>query len=129
MEVKDSTSAAVGSESAGSVFDVTIDGYGRLRARAEDFTIQALKGNLSSSMRHYLTRAQWTTVGDVPSVLNVTAELDQPLQVSRTWLTLPFPSPHCVNTNAESAIRGQKNTLHSCRRHCLPSSVVVCCVT
>ena len=81
-EVKDSTSTAVGSESEGSVFDVTIDGYGRLRTRAEEFMIQALKSNLSISMRHYFTRAQWMTVGDVPEVFNVTAELDQPLQVS-----------------------------------------------
>jgi hypothetical protein len=81
-DVKETTSTAVGSESEGSVFDVTIDGYKRLRTRAEDFMVLALKGNLSNSMRHYLTRAQWATVGDVPSVLNVTAELDQPLQVS-----------------------------------------------
>jgi hypothetical protein len=63
------------------VFDVTIAGYGRLRSRAEDFMVQALKANLSNSLRHYFTRAQWTTVGDLPSVLSVTAELDQPLQV------------------------------------------------
>lgn len=87
-EVKDSTSSAVGSEIEGSVFDVTIAGYGRLRSRAEDFMIQALKANLSNSLKHYFTRAQWTTVGDVPTVLSVTAELDQPLQVSATLLIL-----------------------------------------
>jgi hypothetical protein len=81
-EVKDSTSSAVGSEAEGSVFDVTITGYGRLRTRAEDFMIQAIKSNHSISFRHYFTRAQWTTVGDDSTAVGVTPELDQPLQVS-----------------------------------------------
>jgi hypothetical protein len=78
----------VGSESEGSVFDVAIANYGRLlRKRAEDFIIQALKSDLSSLLRCYFTKAQWTTVGDVPPVLGLTPELDQPLQVSRDLFT------------------------------------------
>jgi hypothetical protein len=85
-EVKDATSMAVGSDSEGSVFDMTIDGYRGLQKRAEDFMIDALKADLSNSFKHYLSRTQWTTVGEVPSVLAMTAELDQPLQVSRSYL-------------------------------------------
>lgn len=85
-EVKDATSTAVGSDSEGSVFDMTIDGYRRLQRRAEEFMAEALKSDLSNAFKHYLTRTQWTTVGDVPSDLAVTAELDQPLRVSRDYL-------------------------------------------
>ena len=81
-EVKDSTSSAVGSETEGSVFDVTVTGYGRLRTKAEDFMIKAIKSNHQTSFRHYFTRARWTTVGDDSTVVGVTPELDQPLQVS-----------------------------------------------
>ena len=83
-DVKDSTSNAVGSETEGSVFDVTIAGYGRLRTRAEDFMTQAIKYNHSASFRHYFTRAQWTNVGDGDEkAVGLTPELDQPLQVAR----------------------------------------------
>lgn len=60
--------------------------------------IQALKTDVSNTLRHYLTRAQWTTVGDVPSVLAVTSELDQPLQVSRDYMAFlqkTLSSSHC----------------------------------
>jgi hypothetical protein len=83
-EVKDSTSTAVGSDAEGSVFDVTIAGFGHLRNRAEDFVLQALNYDFSGSFKHYFTRSQWTTVGDEvapATVLSVTPELDQPLQV------------------------------------------------
>jgi hypothetical protein len=80
-EVKDATSAAMGSETAGSVFDATVKGYSSLRNRAEDLMSQAIKYNHSISFRHYLTRAQWTTVGDDSTTVGVTPELDQPLQV------------------------------------------------
>jgi hypothetical protein len=81
-EVKDSTSTAVGSEDEGSVFDVTIAGYSRLRSRAEDLLIGSLKHSFPVSLRYYLSKAQWTTVGDENStVTGVTPELDQPLRV------------------------------------------------
>jgi hypothetical protein len=54
--------------------------------------INALKTNLSNSLRHYFTRAQWTTVGEIPTVLSVTPELDQPLQVSTASQLSAFQS-------------------------------------
>ena len=62
--VKESTSSAVGSEDEGSVFDVTIDGFERLRGRAEGLIIQAMKYAFPSEFRQYLTKPQWTTVDD-----------------------------------------------------------------
>jgi hypothetical protein len=82
-EVKGATSAAVGSDDEGSVWDVTINGFQGLRDRAEHLTIEAIKSNFPTSFKHYFTQPQWTTIGDDPdlTLLSVTAELDQPLQV------------------------------------------------
>ena len=82
-DVKGATSAAVGSDDEGSVWDVTINGFQGLRDRAEVLIIQAVKSNLPISFRNYFSKPQWTTVGDEPdlSSFSVTAELDQPLQV------------------------------------------------
>ncbi|TAQ87617.1 hypothetical protein B7494_g4067 [Chlorociboria aeruginascens] len=85
-EVKDCTSDAVGSGEEGSVFDVTIKGFTAIRNRAEEYIIQAIKSALPASFRSYLTKPQWTTVGDdhlseiLQAELNVTAELVRPLQ-------------------------------------------------
>ena len=80
----------MGSEAEGSVFDVTIAGYRQLRTRAEDLMIEALKFNLANSLKQYFSRSLWTTVGDVPSVVSVAAELDQPLQVSAPCSMIVF---------------------------------------
>lgn len=83
--VKESTSTAVGSDTEGSVFDTTIEGFSRLQKRALDFLMQAPKYGFPQNFRQYLSTPQWTTVGDeVPhsSVLAITPELDLPLQVS-----------------------------------------------
>jgi hypothetical protein len=63
-EVKDCTSGAVGSEDEGSIFDVTIQGYQRLTKRAESLIIQSIKYGFPTSFRAYLTKPEWTTVGD-----------------------------------------------------------------
>jgi len=85
-EVKDVTSDAVGSQDTGSVFDVTIHGFERIRDKAESLIIQAIKYDFPTSFKQYLTKPQWTTIGDVSQVSKsldstVTAELDRPLQV------------------------------------------------
>lgn len=85
-EVKDCTSGAVGSENEGSVFDVTIESYERVKKRAESLITQAISHAFPTQFREYLRKPQWTTVGDESTsgsaaYLVVTAELDQPLQV------------------------------------------------
>jgi RAD50-interacting protein 1 len=66
-EVKDVTSGAVGSEEEGSLFDVTIDNYERIRNKAESLIEQAIKYSFPTIFKQYLTKPQWTTIGDVPS--------------------------------------------------------------
>lgn len=63
-EVKDCTSGAIGSEDEGSIFDVTIQGYERLTKRAESLIIQSIKYTFPNSFRAYLTKPEWTTIGD-----------------------------------------------------------------
>jgi len=82
--VKESTSTAVGSDADGSVFDMTIQGFSRLQSRALDFLMQAPKYSFPQAFKPYLSTPQWTTVGDEvpnPSIIAITPELDQPLQV------------------------------------------------
>lgn len=82
--IKESTSAAVGSDTEGSVFDTTIEGFARLQTRALDFLMQAPKSSFPQYFRQYLATPQWTTVGDeIPNshALAITPELDLPLQV------------------------------------------------
>jgi len=64
-EVKDCTSNAVGSTEEGSVFDVTIAAYQRLASRTEDLITQAMKYALPNSFKAYLTKPEWTTIGEV----------------------------------------------------------------
>jgi hypothetical protein len=82
--VKESTSTAVGSDADGSVFDITVQGFSRLQSRALDFLMQAPKYSFPQAFKLYLSTPQWTTVGDEvpnPSIIAITPELDQPLQV------------------------------------------------
>lgn len=65
-EVKDVTSDAVGSEEEGSLFDVTIDNYERVKSRAEALIEQSIKYSFPTTFKQYLTKPQWTTIGDVP---------------------------------------------------------------
>ncbi|RDL31891.1 RINT-1 family protein-like protein [Venustampulla echinocandica] len=91
-EVKDCTSVAVGSQDEGSVFDVTIENYERLRNKAEKLLTQAISHAFPSIFKLYLSKPQWTTIGDEPtadsSLLMVTPELDHPLQILRQNMTL-----------------------------------------
>lgn len=65
-EVKDATSDAVGSEEEGSVFDKTIETYQNLRSKAGELIISSLKKSFPTSFKQYLTKPQWTTIGDLP---------------------------------------------------------------
>lgn len=84
-EVKESTSDAVGSEDDGSVFDVTIASFERLRNRAEALLVQAIKSPFPTTFRPYITKTQWwMTVGEAPLAdepQTITAELDHPLHI------------------------------------------------
>ncbi len=102
-EVKDATSDAVGSEEEGSVFDKTIESYLNLRTKAEELIVSSLRKSFPTNFKQYITKPQWTTIGDLPqssmcslslhrlllifwtgpSFVAVTAELDQPLQVQQ----------------------------------------------
>jgi hypothetical protein len=64
-EVKDCTSDAVGSEEEGSVFDVTILGFEKVRKRSESLLIQAIKYDFPATFRQYLTKPQWQTIADI----------------------------------------------------------------
>lgn len=86
-EVKDRTSAAVGSEGdEGVLFDETIAAYSLRRKTAQDFLVNALADSHYKAFRAYSTRTQWTTISDSvpdidPSQLAVTPELDEPLRI------------------------------------------------
>lgn len=65
-EVKDATSDAVGSEEEGSVFDKTIETYSSLRSKAEGLIISSLRKSFSANFKQYMSKPQWTTIGEVP---------------------------------------------------------------
>ena len=66
-EVKESMSDSLGtSNDLGSVFDASISSYQeRLLEPASELIVQAFKYGFSPLFRPYVTRAQWTTVGEV----------------------------------------------------------------
>ena len=66
-EVKDVTSTAVGSESDGSLFDVTIANYVDIRDKAEAAMVHAVRSSFPVIFKQYIAKAQWTTIGDVPT--------------------------------------------------------------
>ncbi|KXH29708.1 RINT-1 family protein [Colletotrichum nymphaeae SA-01] len=86
-EVKDRTSAAVGSEANdGVLFDETIAAYSLRRKTAQEFLVNALADSHYKAFRAYATRTHWTTISDSgseidPSQLAVTPELDEPLRI------------------------------------------------
>lgn len=65
-EVIKCMSKSVVSESDGSLFDTTIEAYERQRDKAESLITQAIKYDLPQLFRPYLTKSQWTIVGEVP---------------------------------------------------------------
>ena len=66
-EVKESMSDTLGTnDNLGSVFDASITSYKeRLLEPSAELLVQAFKYNFSPLFRPYVTRAQWTTVGEV----------------------------------------------------------------
>jgi hypothetical protein len=84
--VRDRTSSTVGTaDDSGVLFDETIAAYSQRRKRAEEFLSEALIDSHRKAFKAYLHRPQWSTVADdtTPGDLAVTAELDEPLRVSR----------------------------------------------
>lgn len=48
------------------MFDTSVHSFKEIRERAENLLQQAIKYSLPSALKPYLTKAQWTTVGDEP---------------------------------------------------------------
>lgn len=64
-QVRDRTSAAVGSEDDGGVlFDETIAAYSQRRKRAQEFLSEALVESHRKAFKAYLHRPQWSTVAE-----------------------------------------------------------------
>lgn len=64
-EVKDRTSASVGSEANdGVLFDETIAAYSLRRKTAQEFLVNALADSHYKAFRAYATRTHWTTISD-----------------------------------------------------------------
>ena len=93
-EVKDCTSEAVGSEEEGSVFDVTIKDFENLRSKAESLLTDAIRHKFPANFSQYISKPEWRTIDDAPlsslSLVTVTPELDQPLQVYLMLQALAF---------------------------------------
>lgn len=126
-EVKDVTSNAVGSEESGSLFDVTIENYERIMNKAESLLQEAVKYSFPTTFKQYLTKSQWTTIGELPSPgphsphysichcnshlvvtdIAVTAELDLPLQV-----LIPLIFINSQHANIDQTLRDYLSFLH-----------------
>jgi hypothetical protein len=64
-QVRDRTSAAVGTEEDGGVlFDETIAAYSQRRKRAEEFLSEALIESHRKVFKAYLHRPQWSTIAE-----------------------------------------------------------------
>ncbi|KAI1003425.1 hypothetical protein K3495_g4775 [Podosphaera aphanis] len=86
-EVKECTSRSVGSTDDGSLFDLTIEGFERLRNNAESLIAQAIEYELPSNFRPYLINSEWVTIYD-GGILSTsgTPELDRPLHVLHEYV-------------------------------------------
>ncbi|KAI1807473.1 TIP-1 family-domain-containing protein [Daldinia bambusicola] len=90
--VKDRTSADVGSDSDGGIlFDETIAAYTRRRKIAEEYLVTALVDSHQKAFRSYFAKAQWTTISAdthlETSRLSITPDLDEPLKILKRNLT------------------------------------------
>jgi RAD50-interacting protein 1 len=63
-DIKGSTSASVGSDEDGALFDETIKAYKKRRDHAEGLIVEALKYAFPSTLRPYFNKPQWLTVDD-----------------------------------------------------------------
>jgi len=93
-DVRNSTSASMGSNEDGCLFDETIASFRNRKQHAEHLLIEALQSSLPSLLRSYVNKSQWLTVLDDAdevshsSLLPVTVELEQPLQIMRRDMKL-----------------------------------------
>ncbi|EFY89256.1 RINT-1 family protein [Metarhizium acridum CQMa 102] len=74
-----------GSSDSG-IFDETVSAYSSRRKAAEQLLVNALVDSHAKAFRAYVSKVQWTTVGDAavlddPSQLSITPELDEPLRI------------------------------------------------
>jgi RAD50-interacting protein 1 len=64
-EVRNSTSASMGSDADGGIFDETICAYKKnCRDRAEYLMIDAIKHNFPRALRPYINKTQWLAIDD-----------------------------------------------------------------
>jgi hypothetical protein len=61
-DVKNSTSASVGSEDDGGLFDETINAYKKRREHAERLMIETVKYSLPAALRAYIHKPNWLTL-------------------------------------------------------------------
>ncbi|KAL8376756.1 hypothetical protein RB595_007737 [Gaeumannomyces hyphopodioides] len=86
-DVKERTSAAVGSDGDGAViFDEIIAAYSARRKAALSLIVSSLADAHYTAFRPYLRLGQWTTISDDPSQadpsqLAISPELDEPLRI------------------------------------------------
>ncbi|KAK6084610.1 RINT-1 family protein [Seiridium cupressi] len=93
-QVKDRTSSEIDSAALGSIFDETIKFYSKRKDRAQNFLVDAIAESHQTAFRPYLSKAQWSIVnGDSdPSLMSVTAELDEPLRILKRNLSFLEPA-------------------------------------
>jgi hypothetical protein len=63
-DVKSSTSASMGSDEDGALFDETIIAFKKRRDHAEGLIVETLKYGFPSALRPYFNKPQWLTVDD-----------------------------------------------------------------
>ena len=63
-DVKNITSASVGSDEDGAVFDETITAFQKRRDHSECLMVEAIKYAFPSILRPYLNKPQWLTVDE-----------------------------------------------------------------
>ena len=63
-DVKSSTSASVGSDQDGALFDETIIAFKKRKDHAESLLVEALKYAFPNTFRPYFNKPQWLTVDD-----------------------------------------------------------------
>ena len=64
VDVKNITSAFVGSDEDGGVFDETITAFQKRRDHSERLIIETIKYRFPSALRPYLNKPQWLTVDE-----------------------------------------------------------------
>lgn len=88
--VKECPSNSIESDNDGTLFDTTLETFRHLRNTAESLIAQAIKYDLPSEFRLYITKSHWTTVGDVYSLdsqnMLISPELEHPLQTLRNYM-------------------------------------------